>query len=106
MEQPASGLRPPEDISLDFLTPSPEQDSLGAIGPYQVQEVIGQGGMGVVLRAIDPKLNRIVAVKVLLPTLAANPNARRRFLREAQAAAAITKTWAEILALRTDKAGA
>jgi len=46
--------------------------------------------MGVVLRAVDPKLNRVVAVKALLPELAANPNSRRRFLREAQAAAAIS----------------
>ncbi len=42
------------------------------------------------LRAVDLKLNRVVAVKVLLPELAANPNARRRFLREAQAAAAVS----------------
>ena len=46
--------------------------------------------MGVVLRATDPMLNRVVAAKVLLPELAANPTARRRFLREAQAAAAVS----------------
>src|SRR5690606_5945224 len=63
---------------------------LGMLGPYEVYEMLGRGGMGIVFRARDPKLNRVVAIKVLAPELAANPNARRRFLREAQAAAAIS----------------
>ena len=90
LETPAGGPRPTEDISLSFLKPSDKDGVKGTIGPYEVLEVIGRGGMGVVLRAVDPKLNRIVAVKALLPELAANPNSRRRFLREAQAAAAIS----------------
>ncbi|MGI9473702.1 MAG: serine/threonine-protein kinase, partial [Rubripirellula sp.] len=90
LENPASGPRPSDDICLDFLTPCEEDDCLGLMGTYRILEVIGTGGMGVVLRAMDPKLNRIVAVKVLLPELARNPNARRRFHREAQAAAAIS----------------
>lgn len=90
LESPAAGPRSLADVSLDFLQPSNVPGCLGTLGQYQIQEVIGRGGMGVVLRAIDPTLNRIVAVKVLLPELAANPNARRRFLREAQAAAAIS----------------
>jgi len=90
LETPAHGQVRCEEISLSFLKPSDKDGCLGMIGPYDVLEVIGRGGMGIVLRAIDPKLNRIVAVKVLLPELAANPNARRRFLREAQAAAAIS----------------
>ena len=57
---------------------------------YKILEELGRGGMGIVCRARDPKLNRVVAIKVLAPELAANPNARRRFLREAQAAAAIS----------------
>jgi serine/threonine protein kinase len=90
METPAGGLRPQQEISLSFLKPANKEGVLGTIGPYEVLEVIGRGGMGVVLRAVDPKLNRVVAVKALLPELAANPNSRRRFLREAQAAAAIS----------------
>ena len=90
LEAPAVGQRPEREVSLSFLKPANKDGVLGTIGPYEVLEVIGRGGMGVVLRAVDPKLNRVVAVKVLLPELAANPNARRRFLREAQAAAAIS----------------
>lgn len=79
-----------QPVSLDFLTPSENPDLLGTLGEYEIQEVIGQGGMGIVFRALDPKLNRIVAVKVMSPLLAINPNARKRFLREAQAAAAVS----------------
>ena len=45
--------------------------------------------MGIVLKGHDPKLNRIVAIKVLNPGFAQSPTARKRFLREAQAAAAV-----------------
>ena len=78
------------EVSLDFLTASDNPDLLGTLDEYDVIEKIGQGGMGIVFRALDPKLNRIVAIKVMMPLLAANPNARKRFLREAQAAAAIS----------------
>ncbi|NLY02271.1 MAG: serine/threonine protein kinase [Rhodopirellula sp.] len=90
LEIPTGGRRPAEELSLGFLAPSEEAGCLGTLGQYEVHDVIGRGGMGVVLRAFDPKLSRIVAVKVLLPQLAANPNARRRFLREARAAAAVS----------------
>ena len=91
LENPAVTLEPPaEGISLGFLTPTDKPGLLGTLGPYEVLEVIGRGGMGIVLRALDPKLNRVVAVKALAPELAANPNARRRFLREARAVAAIS----------------
>ena len=90
LESPAVDRPTNDDISLGFLKPSDKEGVWGTIGPYEVLEDIGRGGMGVVLRAMDPKLNRIVAVKALLPELASNPNSRRRFLREAQAAAAIS----------------
>jgi WD40 repeat protein len=51
--------------------------------------LIGRGGMGVVFNAFDTVLQRVVAVKVLAPEMAANSTARRRFLREARAAAAV-----------------
>ncbi|MFO0928498.1 MAG: protein kinase [Gemmataceae bacterium] len=72
-----------------FLAPSQAADELGRVGPYRVLEVVGTGGMGVVFRAEDPHLRRPVALKVMLPVLAANETARARFLREAQACAGI-----------------
>jgi hypothetical protein len=75
--------------SLDFLTPAQKPDSLGRLGHFEVLECIGRGGMGVVLRAFDDKLHRVVAVKVMAPQLATNATARKRFAREARAAAAI-----------------
>ncbi len=60
------------------------------LGPYEVQQFLGRGGMGIVLRALDPQLNRVVAIKVLSPELAVDVSSRRRFLREARAAAAVS----------------
>jgi predicted RNA-binding Zn-ribbon protein involved in translation (DUF1610 family) len=82
-------MRPLGAADLYFLRPSDRPGLLGTLGNYEVQEVIGQGGMGVVLKAFDPALHRAVAIKVLAPHLAASPAARRRFAREAQAAAAV-----------------
>jgi|GEM_PF-2200878 serine/threonine protein kinase len=74
----------------DFLEPSDNAEHIGRLGSHEIVEVIGRGGMGVVLRGIDTRLNRAVAIKVLAPELASNPNARRRFFREGQAAAAVS----------------
>ncbi len=52
-------------------------------------KVLGAGGMGVVFLADEPALKRKVAIKAMLPSLAVSESARQRFLREAQAAAAI-----------------
>src|SRR5262245_24465239 len=75
---------------LDFLVPSEKPGSLGRLGHYEVLEVVGRGGMGVVFRAFDTKLHRVVALKVLAPQLATSSAARQRFVREARAAAAVT----------------
>jgi serine/threonine-protein kinase len=76
-------------IELGFLTPSESPDSLGRLGPYEIIGVLGQGGMGVVLKAFEPALSRVVAIKVLAPQMAASGAARNRFSREAKAAAAV-----------------
>ena len=54
------------------------------LGPYEIQSSIGAGGMGEVYRARDTRLDRVVAIKVLSPQLAANPQFRERFDREAR----------------------
>lgn len=79
-----------DDVAIDFLESSDQPDSLGRLAQYEISEIVGRGGMGIVLKAHDTKLNRVVAMKVLAPELAANATARKRFLREAQAAAAVS----------------
>jgi hypothetical protein len=79
----------PEGEDLSFLDPTDKPGLLGLLGRYEVQEVIGRGGFGIVLKAFEPALNRLVAIKVLSPALAGSATARRRFTREAQAAAAV-----------------
>jgi Protein kinase domain len=74
---------------LGFLAPSDKPGVLGRLGHYEVRELIGRGGMGVVLKAFDEQLHRVVAVKVMAAQLATNATARVRFTREARAAAAV-----------------
>ena len=88
----ATGTHPSSngvDVSLSFLKPPQREGSLGRIGHYEVLEVLGRGGFGIVFRAFDEVLQRVVAVKVLAPHAAATSPARKRFLREARAAAQI-----------------
>jgi serine/threonine protein kinase len=75
------------DKSFAFLAPPEGPDEIGRLGAYRVLKLLGRGGMGMVFKAEDPQLQRAVALKVMLPTIAANEAARERFLREARAAA-------------------
>jgi len=75
---------------LDFLDPADREGVIGRLDGYDVLGVVGRGSMGVVLAARDASLNRVVAIKVLAPQLASNATARKWFLREAQAAAAVS----------------
>jgi serine/threonine-protein kinase len=59
------------------------------LGPYEILGPIGEGGMGVVYRARDPRLNRQVAIKLLPPEMAADQPACERLRHEAMAAAAL-----------------
>lgn len=74
---------------LQSFAPTDDPDSLGRIDNFEVSGVVGSGAMGVVLKARDKSLDRIVAIKVMNPSLAASGTARSRFEREAKAAAAI-----------------
>ena len=60
------------------------------LGPYAIEAPLGAGGMGEVYRATDTRLDRSVAVKVLTQQVAADPEARERFEREARAVAALS----------------
>lgn len=76
-------------ILLGFLESSAKVGSIGKLAHYEILCVLGQGGFGIVLKAFDEKLHRLVAIKALSPQMAATSPPRKRFLREARAAAAI-----------------
>ena len=62
---------------------------VGRVAEFDLRECVGRGGMGVVFRAFDSRLQRQVALKFMNPGLLANATAAERFLREARAAASI-----------------
>lgn len=72
-----------------MLAPASHPEMLGRLGRYEIERLIGSGGMGIVLKGFDAELNRPVAIKVLAPHLARVGAARQRFAREARAAAAV-----------------
>ena len=78
-----------DEVPLGFLDPPGRPDSLGRLGHYDVLEVLGRGGFGIVFRAFDDRLQRVVAVKVLSPQMATTSPARKRFLREARSSGAV-----------------
>jgi eukaryotic-like serine/threonine-protein kinase len=75
--------------ALSVLEPSETPGSLGRLVHYEVLDVLGNGGFGVVVKAFDEKLHRLVAIKLMSPLLAATSAPRKRFLREARATAAV-----------------
>ncbi len=74
---------------LAVLRPSAKPGSLGRLAHYEVLEVLGQGRFGTVAKAFDTEIQRLVAIKLMSPLLAATSAARKRFLREARSAATV-----------------
>lgn len=78
-----------ESMAKQLLDSPSHPEMLGRIGRYEVERLLGAGGMGIVFKAFDTELSRPVAIKLLAPHLAASGAGRKRFSREAKAAAAI-----------------
>jgi serine/threonine protein kinase len=78
-----------DSVRLDFLGKATHPELLGRLGRYDIERLIGMGGYGIVFKARDSELNRVVAIKVLAPHLMNSGPARQRFAREAQASAAV-----------------
>ena len=78
-----------EDHVANLLGTPSHPEMLGRLGRYDIEKIIGSGGMGVVLKAHDSELNRPIAIKLLAPHLSHVAAARERFAREGRAAAAV-----------------
>ncbi len=84
LEQPA-GLSPAAAANLSLAGAVPHLQPGLKLGPYEILAPLGAGGMGEVYRALDTRLDRIVALKVLPRLAAQDAEARRRFEQEARA---------------------
>lgn len=79
----------PLEEYLAILNPSDETDSLGTLGHFEILQFIGQGGYAAVFKALDKKLQRVVAIKILSPRLSTTSSQRKRFARESLAVAGL-----------------
>jgi serine/threonine protein kinase len=75
--------------ALSTLSALDDEDFPRQVGPYVVTEMIGRGGMAVVFRAHDVRLQRDVALKFLKPAAQQDPQAQARIINEARAASAL-----------------
>lgn len=82
-------LQTAKSMLREVLTPPAHPELLGSLRRYDVEAIIGSGGMGVVLRGFDRELHRPVAIKMILPRLSNNGVAKQRFAREARASATV-----------------
>lgn len=84
----SKSAEPPRGI-LESLRPAQQDGELGRLGDYRILAMLGIGGMGVVFKAEDMKLNRMVALKVMKPESISDDIARQRFMAEGRSAASI-----------------
>ncbi len=93
LESHNSLLKPGSALSgesvYQLFGPAQQSDELGRLGHFRILRLLGRGGMGAVFLAEDTKLDRPVALKVMLPRISCIAAARTRFLREAKAAAGL-----------------
>jgi len=72
-----------------YLQPATRPGWLGRLAHYEIEAILGRGAFGIVAKAFDEKLHRVVAIKMMNPDLASTSAPRKRFLREARTAAAV-----------------
>lgn len=87
--EPSQRSNSDHSVIKNLLSPPSHPEMFGRLDRYEIERVIGAGGMGVVMKGYDTELNRPVAVKLLASHLANRGTAKQRFAREARAAAAI-----------------
>lgn len=73
-----------------FLSPTENKNELGAIGSYRIKRLLGEGAMGMVFAAVDTRLKRAVALKVMRPQYSHDKDVRARFERESRTVASLT----------------
>lgn len=78
------------DLLRRIVDPGQRPGSIGRIDHYEVLSEIGRGAMGIVVRSFDTALERIVAMKLMAPSLLPSETAKQRFFREAKVAAGIS----------------
>lgn len=89
-DQSEIDIAPGEAEFRKYLEPSGRTGWLGRLAHYDIERIIGRGAFGIVAKAFDEKLHRVVAIKLMSPDLALTSPPRKRFIREARTAAAIT----------------
>ncbi len=85
-DKPSLSQTETDDLHLGLAQ---QPDEIGRLAHYRILKRLGAGGMGVVYLAEDALLGRKIALKTMTPGVAANPQSRERFFREAKAAAAL-----------------
>lgn len=89
-DNPETGRASGEAEFRQYLQPATRPGWLGRLGHYEIEAILGRGAFGIVAKAFDEKLHRVVAIKLMNPELASTSPPRKRFLREARTAAAVT----------------